>query len=101
MVQRMITEIGRGRVRMFSRPTAVFVRATLAAACLIGILVVSLSRAGAGDGRASARQACAADYQRLCAAVSPGGGRVRKCLNDHFDGLSDACKQAVGARTGK
>ena len=101
MVQRMIPESWRGRVRTFSRPTAVFVRATLAAACLIGLLVVSLSRAGAGDGRAGARQACAADYQRLCAAISPGGGRIRKCFNDHFEELSDACKQAVSARTAK
>lgn len=101
MVQRMNTEIGRGRVRTFSRPTAVFVRATLAAACLIGLLVVSPSRAGAEDGRVGARQACAADYKRLCAGTSPGGGRIRKCLNDHFEGLSDACKQAVGARAGK
>ncbi len=101
MVQRMIQGMRRGRVRMFSRPTAAFVRATLAAACLVGLLALSLTRAGAQDGRGDARQACTADYQRLCAGVSPGGGRVKKCLNDNFDALSDACKQVVGARTGK
>ena len=101
MVQRMIPEMGRGRVRTFSRPRAAFVRAILAAACLIGLLALSLSRAGAQDGRGEARQACAADYHRLCAGVSPGGGRIKKCLNDNIDVLSDACKQVVGARTGK
>jgi hypothetical protein len=101
MVQRMIPEIGRGRVRTFSRPTAMFVRATLAAACLIGLLALSLSRASAQDGRGEARQACSADFQRLCAGISPGGGCIKKCLNDNFDALSDACKQAVSARTGK
>ena len=101
MVQRMIPELERGRVRMFSRPTAAFVRAILAAACLIGLLALSLSRAGAQDGRGEARQACAADYHRFCAGVSPGGGRIKKCLNDNIDALSDACKQAVSARTGK
>jgi hypothetical protein len=101
MVRRMIQGMRRGRVRMFSRPTAAFVRATLAAACLIGLLVLSLSRAGAQDGQGGARQACEADYHRRCAGISPGGGRIKKCLNDNFDALSDACKQVVGARTGK
>jgi hypothetical protein len=99
MVQRMIPETG--RVTTFSRPTAAFVRAILAAACLVGLLALSLSRAGAQDGRGEARQACSADYHRLCVGVSPGGGRIRKCLNDNFDSLSDACKQAVIARSGK
>jgi hypothetical protein len=101
MVQRMIQAMRRGGVRMFSRLTAAFVRATLAAACLIGLLVLSLSRAGAQDGHGDARQACEADYHRLCAGISPGGGRIRKCLNDNFDALSDACKQVVGASAGK
>jgi hypothetical protein len=101
MVQRMIPQMERGRVGMFSRPTAAFVRATLAAACLIGLLALSLSRAGAQDGRGEARQACAADYRRLCSGINPGGGRIKKCLNDNFDALSDPCKQAVSARSGK
>jgi hypothetical protein len=102
MVQRMIPDMRRGRVRMFSRPATAFVRATLAAACLVGLLLaLSLSRAGAQDGRGDVRQACEADYHRLCAGISPGGGRIKKCLNDNFDALSDACKQVVGARTGK
>jgi cysteine rich repeat protein len=101
MVQRMISATGRDLITTFSRPTAAFVRATLVAACLVGLLVLSLSRAGAQDGRSEARQACSADYHRLCAGVSPGGGRIRKCLNDNFDSLSEPCKQAVSARSGK
>jgi hypothetical protein len=101
MVQRMIPAAGRNRITTFSRPTAAFVRATLAAGCLVGLLALSLSQAGAQDGRSEARQACSADYHRLCAAVSPGGGRIKKCLNDNFDALSDACKQVVSARSGK
>jgi hypothetical protein len=93
----MIPDMRRGRVRMLSRPAAAFVRATLAAACLVGLLALSLSRAGAQDGRGDARQACEADYHRLCAGISPGGGRIKKCLNDNFDALLDACKQAAHA----
>jgi hypothetical protein len=76
-------------------------RAILAAACLIGLLALSLSRVSAQEARGAARQACAADYRRLCTGVSPGAGRIRKCLNDNFAALSDACKQVVSAGAGK
>jgi len=95
MVQRVI--LGDGRTGAFSRSTVIFVRSALAAACLIGMLMLLLSRASAQE----ARQACRADYSRLCSGISPGGGRVRKCLNDNFDVLSAACKQAVSGRAGK
>jgi hypothetical protein len=100
MVQRMIADRGRDHARMFSRPTVVFVRAALAAALLIGLLVLSLSRASAQD-RSQAREACEADYRRLCVAVVPGGGRVRRCLEDHVEALSAPCRQILVSRSGK
>jgi Cysteine rich repeat len=99
MVQRVI--FGVGRSRTFSRPSVIVVRSVLAAACLIGTLALLLSRVSAQDTRSEARQACKADYSRLCSGISPGGGRVRKCLNDNFDALSEPCKQAVSARAGR
>jgi hypothetical protein len=42
------------------------------------------------------RTACAADAQKFCAAVQPGGGRIVACLKEHKDNLSDRCKQAAG-----
>jgi hypothetical protein len=51
--------------------------------------------------QSEARKACRADYSRLCSGISPGGGRVRKCLNENFDVLSAACKQVVSATAGK
>ena len=42
------------------------------------------------------RAACAADAQKLCAGVQPGGGRIVACLKEHKDALSDRCKQAAG-----
>jgi hypothetical protein len=68
---------------------------------LIGTLALLLSRVSAQDARSEARQACKADYSRLCSGISPGGGRVRKCLDDNFDALSTACKQAMSGRAGK
>ncbi len=84
-----------------SRPSVTFVRSTLAAACVIGTLALLLSRVSAQDARGEARQACKADYSRLCAGVSPGGGRIRKCFNDNFDSLSEACKRVVSATVEK
>src|ERR1017187_355140 len=46
------------------------------------------------------RTACAADAQKLCAGVQPGGGRILACLKDHKDSLSDQCKQAAAQATG-
>jgi hypothetical protein len=41
------------------------------------------------------RAACAADVKKLCADVTPGGGRIIQCLKEHKDEVSDGCKQAV------
>ena len=51
------------------------------------------------DGRGVARDVCLEDYKRLCATVSRGGGRIRKCMADNSDKLSAACKAALGNRT--
>ncbi len=42
----------------------------------------------------SLRDACREDVRALCA----GGGRVRQCLNEKRDQLSEACRSALAAR---
>jgi hypothetical protein len=49
---------------------------------------------------AALRAACAADAQKLCAGVQPGGGRILACLKEHKDALSDQCKQAASQAAG-
>ncbi|MGE0023065.1 MAG: hypothetical protein AB7S70_05460 [Hyphomicrobium sp.] len=44
------------------------------------------------------RQACFADYMRLCRGVPFGGGRVLTCLNAQADQLSQTCFQALTVR---
>jgi hypothetical protein len=88
----------RGRARSFSLPTATFVRATLAAASLIGLLALTLSLASAQQDRGALQEACQADYRRLCPTVTAGGGRILKCLNENLASLSEPCKQAIGTR---
>ena len=46
------------------------------------------------------RAGCAADAQKLCAGVQPGGGRIMACLKEHKDALSDQCKQAATQAVG-
>jgi hypothetical protein len=82
----------------FSRRAAIYVRATLAAASLIALVVLFLSQASAEDARGRAKQACKADYSRFCAAILPGGGRVRQCLGDNYAALSPACKQVLDSQ---
>ena len=47
---------------------------------------------------AKPRLACAADLQRLCPDVTPGGGRIMQCLKGRLDQVSDGCRSAVKAR---
>jgi len=96
----MVQRFGRpasGSAVTFSRRTAVYVRAGLAAASLIALLVLFLSQASAGDARSEAKQACKADYSRFCAGTMPGGGRIRKCLGDNYASLSADCKKTFDA----
>ena len=44
---------------------------------------------------AAAIDGCEADYQRYCADVPPGGGRVLACLRGNADRLSGTCLRAL------
>lgn len=41
------------------------------------------------------RQACKDDVQKFCADVAPGRGNVAKCLRQHRNDLSQACKDQL------
>ena len=99
MVRRAIQDTGCGEAQVFCRSTLTFVQVALVAASLIGTAAALPSLAQ--DARSQAREACGADYRRLCAGVMPGGGRIRKCLDDRADALSSRCKQIISAQGGK
>ncbi len=41
------------------------------------------------------KEVCHDDVEKLCADVKPGGGRIMKCMKEHKDVVSAACKQEV------
>jgi hypothetical protein len=78
-----------------------FHQATLAGIPLLALLFVLAVPAAAQQAseaqRNAIRQACPADYQRLCAAVPAGGKASFDCLQRNMSSLSPACQRAVGA----
>ena len=59
--------------------------------------VVVLS--GAASAQSSdTRGACKADYDKFCAGIAPGGGKIIACLNAKRDQLSATCKAALDSR---
>jgi hypothetical protein len=67
----------------------------IATAALLA-LALSAMAAKAQDG--ALRQACSSDFRAVCSGVTPGGGRIKQCMADNFDKLSDGCKAAMKAK---
>lgn len=63
-------------------------------ALLAGALCLSLSLAASASAEQGARP-CADDAARLCKGVEKGEGRMAKCLQQHENELSPACKDNV------
>ncbi len=42
---------------------------------------------------AEAQQACSGDMEKYCKDVKPGEGRIIRCLREHMQELSAACKR--------
>jgi len=61
----------------------------------IAFLGVLIATSTAHAQTAAEQAACKADYEKFCASVMPGGGRIVKCLNEHLSELSPQCQQVV------
>lgn len=68
--------------------------------------VAALAAVSLPGGRAEAqingvlREACMADFQKLCANVQRGGGRIRQCMLDNADKLTPQCRDAMKRQAG-
>jgi hypothetical protein len=47
------------------------------------------------------RQACEADVKQFCSNVTPGGGRILQCLEEHAKEVSSQCSQILEKRKQK
>jgi hypothetical protein len=62
-------------------------------------LVLLLSTAGAmaqmRPGARAVLQACKPDIARFCSQVPPGQGRIKACMKEHIQELSEPCKEGL------
>ncbi|MFL9827582.1 cysteine rich repeat-containing protein [Rhodoplanes sp. SY1] len=73
-------------------------RSILAVTGFAVLLAAGAQTSALAQDQAVLRDACKADYQKLCQGVQPGGGRIIKCLQDQSDKLSPGCKTALSSR---
>lgn len=67
------------------------------AAIIVAVAFSGLASAQSSDPRG----ACKADYDKFCAGIAPGGGRIVACLDEKRDQLSATCKSALDNRKKK
>ena len=62
-------------------------------------IVLAVAFSGVASAQSSdPRGACKADYDKFCAGIAPGGGKVIACLEGKRDQLSATCKAALDSR---
>jgi Cysteine rich repeat len=66
-------------------------------AILVAVLLLSASGAMAQmrPGARAVLQACKPDIRQFCSQVPPGQGRIKACMKDHIQELSEPCKEAM------
>ncbi|AMA57782.1 MULTISPECIES: cysteine rich repeat-containing protein [unclassified Bradyrhizobium] len=70
----------------------------------LSFVAIALALAFSGGASAQSsdpRGACKTDYDKFCAGIAPGGGRVVACLDGKRDQLSATCKAALDNRKKK
>jgi hypothetical protein len=63
--------------------------------CLALVSLAQAQDAPSAPQATPVREACAADFKKLCPDVQPGGGRIRACVAQHRDELSQGCRDAL------
>jgi len=58
-------------------------------------LLTGLTFAATGAAQGQGQGPCKEDAAKFCKDVQPGGGRIMKCMKEHENELSPACKQRI------
>ena len=65
---------------------------------LVTLVLLAAPQAAAAEGQRP-REACRADFERLCKGIKPGEGRIKDCIKAHRAEISAQCRSALrGAR---
>ena len=59
------------------------------------MLIISMHAVAADS---EVKSACEADVKAFCADVKPGGGRIKACMKENKDKLSQGCKEALAKK---
>jgi Cysteine rich repeat len=65
---------------------------------IIGAILLLSAPSAMAQMRTGARavlQACKPDIARFCSQVPPGQGRIKACMKEHIQELSDPCKEGL------
>jgi len=62
---------------------------------VLAVVGAVVAAATASAQTAAEQKACKADFQKYCAGVVPGGGRVIACLQKQMSKLSPDCQKVV------
>jgi len=62
-------------------------------AVFVGVFCLTMA---AGVSAEEKSRPCVADAEKLCKGVQQGEGRVARCLKEHANELSPACKENIG-----
>ena len=68
---------------------------------LVASVILLLSTSGAiaqqkmGAGARAVLQTCKPNIAQFCSQVPPGQGRIKACMKEHLQQLSEPCKEAL------
>ena len=62
---------------------------------VILLLFTSGAMAQMRSGARAVLQACKPDIARFCSQVPPGQGRIKACMKEHLQELSEPCKEGL------
>lgn len=77
-------------------------RKTTLGIALFSLLGLGIAGTASADDQGNSKRghmnACKADVERFCSDVEPGEGRIRACMKEHKDELSEGCQTQIEKR---